>query len=149
MNPQALCSRSLALAVFALLPLGSVLAQERGFYREPALHDQTLVFTAEGDLWTVGFEGGLARRLTSHAGVEQAPSISPDGGVGDFEAYVSDAACNQEWAVSFSQPEPGNPDAQMAPPPIFEIREQKTGVCLDAYQFAGLPVQIIIINNLN
>lgn len=76
---NTLCSwsiRSIALAVLLSAP---VIAQERGYYREPALHDQTLVFVAEGDLWTVGLEGGLARRLTSHAGVEQAPAISPDG----------------------------------------------------------------------
>lgn len=64
---------------FTFLSLTSAHAQQRGYYREPALHDQTLVFAAEGDLWTVGLEGGLARRLTSHAGVEQAPSISSDG----------------------------------------------------------------------
>lgn len=27
----------------------------QGYYRAPALHDQTLVFTAEGDLWTQTF----------------------------------------------------------------------------------------------
>ncbi|MEM6673828.1 MAG: S41 family peptidase [Planctomycetota bacterium] len=54
-------------------------AAVRGYYREPALHGDTIVFCAEGDLWTVDATGGLARRLTSHAGTEQAPAISPDG----------------------------------------------------------------------
>lgn len=50
-----------------------------GFYRQPALHGQTIVFAAEGDLWTVPVNGGLARRLTSHAAEETNPVISPDG----------------------------------------------------------------------
>jgi tricorn protease len=51
----------------------------RGYYRFPAIHDRTIVFTAEGDLWTVGLEGGVARRLTSHAALESYASFSPDG----------------------------------------------------------------------
>ena len=50
-----------------------------GFYRYPVLHGETLVFAAEGDLWTVPAAGGLARRLTSHAGEENHPVVSPDG----------------------------------------------------------------------
>jgi len=61
-------------------------SQDRGYYREPALHDKTIVFTAEGDLWTVGVEGGVARRLTSHAGAEESPTISPDGNEVAFSA---------------------------------------------------------------
>jgi tricorn protease len=50
-----------------------------GYYRQPALHDDTLVFVAEGDLWKVPVAGGVARRLTSHAGDESMPAISADG----------------------------------------------------------------------
>jgi tricorn protease len=50
-----------------------------GFYRSPAIHGETVVFAAEGDLWTVPIIGGLARRLTSHAAEESNPAISPDG----------------------------------------------------------------------
>ena len=52
---------------------------ERGYYRFPALRGETLVFTAEGDLWKVGLEGGEARRLTTHPGQETHAAISPDG----------------------------------------------------------------------
>lgn len=54
-------------------------AETRGYYREPALHGDVVVFTAEGDLWTVAATGGRARRLTSHAGEELHAAISPDG----------------------------------------------------------------------
>jgi tricorn protease len=57
---------------------GSV-EEGRGFYRDPALHGDVLVFQAEGDLWRVPLYGGVARRLTTHPGVESHPVISPDG----------------------------------------------------------------------
>jgi len=50
-----------------------------GYYRYPALHDTTVVFTSEGDLWTVGIHGGEARRLTSGLREETHAAFSPDG----------------------------------------------------------------------
>ena len=51
----------------------------RGWYRSPALYGNTIAFTAEGDLWLVGAEGGLARRLTTNPGNESPAVFSPDG----------------------------------------------------------------------
>ena len=50
-----------------------------GYYRLPALHGDTIVFTAEGDLWRVEAGGGVAQRLTTHPGSETHAAISPDG----------------------------------------------------------------------
>src|SRR5262252_2967616 len=50
-----------------------------GYYRTPALHGDTLVFAAEGDLWRVPIGGGLAQRLTTAPGDETNPAISGDG----------------------------------------------------------------------
>ena len=50
-----------------------------GYYRFPAIHGDTIVFTSEGDLWTVAAAGGPARRLTSSPGVERMATMSPDG----------------------------------------------------------------------
>lgn len=47
--------------------------------RYPDIHRDRIVFTYAGDLWVVGSEGGDARRLTSHAGLELFPKFSPDG----------------------------------------------------------------------
>jgi tricorn protease len=50
-----------------------------GYYRYPDVHENTVIFAAEGDLWTVPLTGGLAQRLTTHAEEELYPRISPDG----------------------------------------------------------------------
>jgi len=57
-----------------------------GYYRDPALHGDTIIFTAEGDLWTVSVKGGAARRLTSNPGHEGGAAISPDGRTVAFSA---------------------------------------------------------------
>ena len=57
-----------------------------GYYRFPALHGDTIVFTAEGDLWRVAAGGGVAQRLTTHPGSETHAAISPDGRTLAFSA---------------------------------------------------------------
>ena len=56
-----------------------VSAQQKGYYRTPAIHKSTVVFTAEGDLWKYDLSTGATSRLTTHQGLEQYPLISPDG----------------------------------------------------------------------
>ena len=57
-----------------------------GYYRCPAIHGDTIVFGAEGDLWQVHRSGGAAARLTSHPADESYPAISPDGTTLAFSA---------------------------------------------------------------
>merc|ERR1719482_468299 len=58
----------------------------------------------------------------------------PSLGVGDYEAYLA-SDCTQEWFVIAAEPEPGNPDAALDPPKIYELREGVSGALLDAYMF--------------
>jgi tricorn protease len=54
-------------------------AQEvSGYYRLPVIHCDTVVFTAEGDLWRASLNGGVAQRLTKHPGRVYRATISPD-----------------------------------------------------------------------
>jgi len=50
-----------------------------GYYRQPSINGDTIVFVSEGDLWKVPVTGGTAMRLTTGSGDEAHPAISPDG----------------------------------------------------------------------
>lgn len=50
-----------------------------GYYQYPDINGDRLVFCAEGDLWTVSVDGGLAQRLTTHPEDEKWAFFSPDG----------------------------------------------------------------------
>jgi tricorn protease len=68
------------LAAFLLLPLQFLFSAEEGrFMRYPAIHKNLIVFTYEGDLWSVPSSGGVASRLTSYPGDEFSARFSPDG----------------------------------------------------------------------
>ena len=54
-------------------------AAESGYYRQPTIHDDTVVFVAEGDLWAVPVGGGRGSRLTTHPAAEGSPALSPEG----------------------------------------------------------------------
>ena len=64
--------------LFALTVSGPASAAP-GYLRYPDVHGDTVVFCAEGDLWTAPVAGGTARHLTSHPGTEYFPHFSPDG----------------------------------------------------------------------
>ncbi len=77
--------RLLLLVLAALLPAAAT-ASNPGYYRFPTIHGNTIVFTAEGDLWKVDIHGGVAQRLTSHQGTEAHAAVSPDGSTLAFTA---------------------------------------------------------------
>ncbi len=81
-----LARRSAVLLGTLLFAFAAARAGAPGYFRQPALHGDTLVFVAEGDLWKVSVNGGVATRLTSHPGDEALPAVSPDGATVAFVA---------------------------------------------------------------
>jgi tricorn protease len=72
-------ARPLVVLSLALTLLGSVAHATEGYLRHPDIHEDKVVFVAEDDVWLAPVAGGLARRLTTHVGVETYPRFSPDG----------------------------------------------------------------------
>lgn len=65
-----------------LLASGAWLAAQEKlprFVSTPDVRGDKLVFTWEGDLWLGSLQGGSARRLTTHPGLESNARFSPDG----------------------------------------------------------------------
>jgi tricorn protease len=97
------------------LSLGGMIASayatpgDNAYVRFPSIRADSVVFTAEGDLWKVSSNGGAAQRLTTHLGAETHSAISQDGKwlafsanyEGTQEAYVMPIAGGVPKRISF------------------------------------------------
>ena len=83
---QFILTLAVGIIFAASLGAGDKGSARPGYYRYPAIHGDTIIFTAEGDLWSVSAKGGAARRLTSSPGKEFHAAISPDGQTVAFSA---------------------------------------------------------------
>jgi tricorn protease len=88
------------LLAFSLMPLLIASAQNSPnttrLLRFPTTNDKDIVFCYAGQLYTVGKDGGIARRLTSGPGYTSFPRFSPDG---KQVAYTSEYDGNREVYV--------------------------------------------------
>ena len=82
--------KTMALAVLSLtLSMGAKAQDEARLMRYPDINKNLIAFVYAGDIWSVDSGGGHANRLTSHAGMEMFPKISPDGKWIAFSAEYS------------------------------------------------------------
>jgi tricorn protease len=72
--------------VFAGASVASTAAADTRLLRFPDVHGERVVFVYAGDIYIASTQGGLAQRLTSHAGRELYPKFSPDGSQIAFSA---------------------------------------------------------------
>lgn len=81
---------SVLVLILLLLPGKSLLAHEDArLMRFPDINGDLIAFVYAGNIWTVSAQGGDARQLTSHVGLELFPKISPDGKWIAFSAEYS------------------------------------------------------------
>lgn len=77
---QKFTFRFMAWTILSLACSMSAGAQDDArLMRFPDINKNLIAFVYAGDIWSVDAGGGEARRLTSHAGQELFPKISPDG----------------------------------------------------------------------
>ncbi len=78
--------------LFCILFLGTFILNAAGdarLMRYPHISGDQIVFVYAGDIWIVDSQGGDARKLTSHKGLELFPKLSPDGKWVAFSAEYS------------------------------------------------------------
>ena len=103
--------RHTLIAVACLIGLASQssLAGVAGYYRQPTVHGDQIVFNCEADLWRVSTSGGEAMRLTSHPANESNAYFSPDGKQlafsgdyqGNTDVYVMPAGGGEPKQLTF------------------------------------------------
>ena len=78
-------------------------ASPAGYYQQPAIHGERVVFVCEDDLWEVPAAGGVAQRLTASLGTVTYPCFSPDG------RSIAFAATEEGLAEAYVMPSAGGP----------------------------------------
>ncbi|MEM7317316.1 MAG: protease, partial [Planctomycetota bacterium] len=116
-----------------------------GYFRHPALHEETIVFVAEGDLWSVSVDGGAAHRITSHAGEENHPCISPDGKLLAFAAEYEGSTEVYTMPVNGGRPQRQTVEAEASIPVAWTPDGR---LVYTTQHFSTLPANQLIAINL-
>jgi tricorn protease len=99
------------MAAFLLVAIRALNSQEQEgrLLRFPDIYKDRIVFSYGGDLWLVPSAGGVARRITTHPGLELFPKFSPDGEKiaftgqydGNFNVYVIPSEGGEPKQITF------------------------------------------------
>jgi tricorn protease len=86
---KKITQHTLALILLLVFATGVKAENDSRLLRYPDINNNLVAFVYAGDIWTVNANGGDAKRLTSHEGMELFPKISPDGKLIAFSAEYS------------------------------------------------------------
>lgn len=86
-----------SILTFSLVLFVASAMNDARMLRYPDINGNLIAFVYAGDIWSVPATGGTAKRLTSHAGLELFPKISPDGRWIAFSAEYSGS--RQIWVM--------------------------------------------------
>jgi tricorn protease len=114
----------LFVAAFLFVTIGALNSQEQEgrLLRFPDIYKDRIVFSYGGDLWLLPSAGGVARRITTHPGLELFPKFSPDGEKiaftgqydGNFNVYVIPSEGGEPKQITFL-PDPIQLPERMGP----------------------------------
>lgn len=148
----------LGVSIVSICVLGQA-QSNRGWYRSPAIYDQTVAFTSEGDLWEVGIEGGMARHLTTAPGQELHAAFSPDGKTiaftADYEGPEEVYTISADGGIPARRTyEGGGPQkrrgAPSTPGAVVAGWTPDGKLLYSTYHFSGLPdAQLVTIDSRN
>ncbi len=122
---MAIIRKGLAILVFSLAGAWACFSQgmpEGRLMRFPDIYKDKIVFSYGGDLWLASTAGGIARRITTHPGLELFPKFSPDGKWiaftaqydGNFNVYVIPAEGGEPKQLTF-EPDASHVSERMGP----------------------------------
>jgi tricorn protease len=144
----------------ALVMAGSALATEVFMPRHPAVSPdgQLVVFSFQGDLWSVPVGGGQATRLTAHEAYDSRPVFSPKGDLlafasnryGDYDVYTMPVKGGAPQRLTFSAvseaPDAFSPDGKTIYFASRRLFEYPMGSQIHAVPTAGgTPYRVVDI----
>lgn len=89
--------KTIIFTLLCLFALQATATDNARMMRYPDINGNLIAFVYAGDIWTVNANGGTAKRITSHPGIELFPKISPDGKWIAFSAEYSGS--RQIWVM--------------------------------------------------
>lgn len=132
------------LSLSLIFPLFGISQSTPGYFMHPDVQGNIIVFVAEGDLWKTSLNGGEAIRLTTHAGEESSPKISPDG------KWVAYAATYEGPTEVYLIPMSGGLPRRLTYEPAVSIPtdwKSTTEVAYVTNQYSTLPrLNTVVIN---
>jgi len=138
----------LALLLFSLFirPASALQESTPGYFMHPDVHENTVVFVAEGDIWMAPLSGGMATLLTTHPGDESDPKISPDG------QWVAYAASYEGPTEVYVMPISGGLPKRLTYEPAASIPtawKSESEVAYTSNQYSNLPRLRTVVVDMN